>query len=229
MRLLLLLVFFSTLCPAQGNGRYPSLLWKITGKDMKKPSYLYGTMHVSNRVAWHLSEEFFQALKSVDVVGLETNPGQWLDNMQKTGELSEISRPKASIGYHNDFYTNAFRQVLPERKMLQAVLSYDPDIINGLLYRQNTDRENFEENTYVDLFIFQTASKLNKQVISLEDFTDAEIQARLAALPDEENEENSPRQSPSISASRIEDAYRAGNLDLLDSLSRQMTSENAQK
>jgi uncharacterized protein YbaP (TraB family) len=229
MRLLLLLVFFSTLCPAQGNGRYPSLLWKITGKDMKKPSYLYGTMHVSNRVAWHLSEEFFQALKSVDVVGLETNPGQWLDNMQKTGELSEISRPKASIGYHNDFYANAFRQVLPERKMLQAVLSYDPDIINGLLYRQNTDRENFEENTYVDLFIFQTASKLNKQVISLEDFTDAEIQARLAALPDEENEENSPRQSPSISASRIEDAYRAGNLDLLDSLSRQMTSENAQK
>jgi hypothetical protein len=42
-------------------------------------------MHVSSRVAYHLSEQFFDALKSVDVVGLETNPGDWLVNMEKTG------------------------------------------------------------------------------------------------------------------------------------------------
>lgn len=228
MRLWLLLLFLSSLAPAQTSGRYPSLLWKITGKDLKKPSYLYGTMHVSNRVAWHLSEEFFEALKNSDVVGLETNPAQWLDNMQKTGELSEISRPKSSIGYNNDFYANAFRQVFPDRKMLQAVLSYDPDILNGLLYRQNRERENFEENTYIDLFIYQTASKLNKTVISLENFDDAEIQARLATLPDDDSDDDQRRKS-FVATSRIEDAYRNGDLDLLDSLSKQMTSFNAQR
>lgn len=225
---LLFLLLFSLQITAQNSSRYPSLLWKISGKDMKKPSYLYGTMHVSNRVAWHLSEEFFDALKSAEVVGLETNPGQWLDNMQKTGELARISQPRMSIGYNNDFYANVFRQTFPDRKMLEAVLSYDPDIINGLLYRQNESRENFEENTYVDLFIFQTASKLNKPVISLEDFEDAEIQALLAAMPDAEPSETERKNAYSAN-SRLEDAYRDGNLDLLDSLSRQVSSRNAQK
>src|SRR3954470_6208685 len=86
-----LLLFVSTFTYSQSK-RYPSLLWKITGKDLKKPSYLYGTMHVSNRVAYYLSEQFFDALRSVDVVGLETNPGEWLENMEKTGELAELTQ-----------------------------------------------------------------------------------------------------------------------------------------
>ena len=53
---------------AQGSGKYPALLWKISGKGLKKDSYLYGTMHVSNRVAYHLSDQFFEALNNSDRV-----------------------------------------------------------------------------------------------------------------------------------------------------------------
>ena len=86
-KLLLIIIIAPFLVFSQTSKKYPSLLWKISGNGLKKPSYLYGTMHVSNRVAYHLSEQFFDALKSVDVVGLETNPGDWLLNMEKTGEL----------------------------------------------------------------------------------------------------------------------------------------------
>ena len=137
-----------------GSKKYPTLLWKITGNGIKKPSYLYGTMHVSNRVAYHLSEQFFDALKSVDVVGLETNPGEWLENMDKTGELSQLNQFTNPYGYNQDFYRSSFDVSFPDKRLLQGVLSYDPDIINGLLYRHNRSRENFEENTYIDLFIF---------------------------------------------------------------------------
>lgn len=228
MRLFPILLFISFLSQAQTNIRYPSLLWKISGNGLTKTSYLYGTMHVSNRVAWHLSDEFFDALRSSDLIGLETNPAEWLDNMEKTGELAEISRPRQSANFQTNFYKNIFRQTAPERKILQAVISYDPDIINGLLYRQNRSQENFEENTYVDLFIFQSASKLNKKVISLENFTEAEISARLSAVPDEDQSETRGL-SYFGTTQKIEDAYRDGNLDLLDSLSKMTSSRNAQK
>ncbi len=225
-RLALICFILPLFISAQNPQKYPTLLWKISGKQLKKPSYLYGTMHVSNKVAYYLSEQFFNAIKSVDVVGLETNPGEWLENMEKTGELDEANllRPNGAQG---NFYKTTFTAVYPEKKLLQGILSYDPDIINGLLYRQNGTRENFEESTYIDLFIYQTAAKLNKHLISLEDFKNSEIKARLAMLPDEEPENQSSNYY-SLSQ-KIEDAYRAGNLDLLDSLSKLSSSKNTQR
>ncbi|MBL7921481.1 MAG: TraB/GumN family protein [Bacteroidia bacterium] len=228
--ILILLPFFNF---SQAQKKYPTLLWKITGNGLKKPSYLYGTMHVSSRVAYHLSEQFFDAIKSVDVVGLETNPGEWLQNMEKTGELDQANQIVQSNSYRKDFYRSTFMVNFPDKRMLQGILSYDPDIINGLLYRHNRSKENFEENTYIDLFIFQSASKLNKQLISLEDFAKSEIKARLSALPDDElNEEDDNSQNSSnyyFNGQKIEDSYRDGNLDLLDSLSKKTSSKNTQK
>ncbi|MDI1353414.1 MAG: TraB/GumN family protein [bacterium] len=227
-RFLLIVVFPLCLCSQTAN-KYPSLLWKITGNGIKKPSYLYGTMHVSNRVAWYLSEQFFEALKSVEVVGLETNPGEWLENMEKTGELQELSQVRSPDLSQTDFYKYTFRPKYPEKGMLQGILSYDPDIINGLLYRQNRSKENFEENTYIDLFIYQSASKLNKKVISLENFAQSEIKARLSSLPDDEPETSTNSSNYYDHTAKIEDAYRDGNLDMLDSLSKQASSTNTQK
>lgn len=223
-RLIFAVIFLPLLISAQSSKKYPALLWKITGNGLKKPSYLYGTMHVSNRVAYYLSEQFFDALKSVDVVGLETSPGEWLENMEKTGELEELSQIKNSGYIGGDFYKSTFTASFPEKRMLQGILSYDPDIINGLLYRQNKSKENFEESTYIDLFIFQSASKLGKQLISLENFAQSEIKARLSALPDEEPETSS--RNYFSNTQNIEDAYREGNLDKLDSLSKLVSSKN---
>ncbi|MCC6372340.1 MAG: TraB/GumN family protein [Bacteroidia bacterium] len=228
-KLLYLILILPLIGISQTSKKYPTLLWKISGKNLKKPSYLYGTMHVSNRVAYYLSEQFFDALKSVDVVGLETNPGEWLENMEKTGELSELNQTR-NMALGQDFYRTAFNARFPDKKMLQGILSYDPDIIDGLLYRQNRSRENFEESTYIDLFIFQSASKLNKQLISLEDFSQSEIKARLSALPDDKEESNQNNYSNFYSfPQKIEDAYREGNLDLLDSLSKLSSSKNTQR
>ncbi|RYZ20969.1 MAG: TraB/GumN family protein, partial [Chitinophagaceae bacterium] len=39
--------------------KYPSLLWEIRGKGLQKPSYLFGTMHVSSKMAFNLSDSFY--------------------------------------------------------------------------------------------------------------------------------------------------------------------------
>ena len=226
-RFLILLVLPLTLF-AQKSQRYPSLLWKISGNGLKKPSYLYGTMHVSNKLAFNLSEQFFEALQGVDVVGLETNPGEWLDGMEQTGELTELNRFRPTALTAN-FYESAFKPALADRRMLQGILSYDPDIIDGLLYRQNQQHQNFEVSTYIDLFIFQSAAKLNKKIISLESFGLSEIKSRLAAIPDSGESNSYADRNAYQGFQKIEDAYRDGNLDLLDSLSRHSGSKNNQK
>ncbi|HET9430532.1 MAG TPA: hypothetical protein VFO70_05115, partial [Chitinophagaceae bacterium] len=59
--LLLLLLLSPILFQAQTpkkQKKYPSLLWEITGKGLKKPSYLFGTMHVSSKIAFNLADSF---------------------------------------------------------------------------------------------------------------------------------------------------------------------------
>src|SRR5580765_6625301 len=64
--------------------KYPSLLWEITGNGLQKPSYLFGTMHVSDKLAFHLGDSFYNAIKNVQVVALETNPEFWQDDYSKS-------------------------------------------------------------------------------------------------------------------------------------------------
>src|SRR6201994_3924232 len=79
----LLLLVAKTL-PAQQRGidkKYPALLWEITGHGLQKPSYLFGTMHVSSKLVFHLSDSFYLDIKSADIVALELDPQLWQDQM----------------------------------------------------------------------------------------------------------------------------------------------------
>ena len=67
---------------------YNSLLWEITGNGLTKPSYLFGTMHVSSKMAFHLGDSFYFALKQADAVALELNPELWQPQMARLAELN---------------------------------------------------------------------------------------------------------------------------------------------
>src|SRR5689334_166071 len=69
--------------------KYPSLFWEITGNGLKKPSYLFGTMHVSSKMVFHLSDSFYYAMKNVDAVALELNPDVWQGQMVRLDKLKE--------------------------------------------------------------------------------------------------------------------------------------------
>jgi hypothetical protein len=118
---------------AKAQQKYTSLLWEITGNNLTKPSYLYGTMHVSNKLAYHLSDSFFVALTNVNVVGLESNPDQWLGNMKKLGLLEIPNYGSANA----NFYKDAFKLAVPNNKQFSGILAYNPDLINGLLYMKS--------------------------------------------------------------------------------------------
>lgn len=107
------LLLFSLFTKSQENN---SLLWKISGNGLEKDSYLYGTMHVSQKIAFHLDDVFYQSLLKSDFVALESDPSLWLDNMFESNELFKNFRSLNSRG--NNFYTNSFKPFLPKPEEL---------------------------------------------------------------------------------------------------------------
>ncbi|MCX8019338.1 MAG: TraB/GumN family protein [Chitinophagaceae bacterium] len=204
------------------------MLWEITGNGLKKPSYLMGTMHVSNKIAFHLSDSFFYALRSVEMVALENH----LETLQEDLSRYDFTRnsyypynydPDNSIpDEYMSIRTFRFSKYYP---LIKAALNSNPSVINNLLYRSyGEESSDFEEDTYLDLYIFQCGKKLGKRTAGLENF-DENMRLVQEAYLDEAKDKNKKERSfddwnEAYSLEKLQEAYRRGNLDLLDSISR---------
>lgn len=229
------LLFAMLLCAASVFGqkktaKYPSLLWEITGNGLNKPSYLFGTMHVSSKMVFHLSDSFYLALKSVDVVALELNPDKWQGQMVDMNRLkdnyADFVQPVPAT-YLNE---NSFR-IAKYDDALKAALSTEPTVVNSLLYRSYKTREDFEEDTFLDLYIYQTGKKLGKRGTGVEDYFETEklVLQAYADMAKEKKKKSidTDGESRSDIMDKAQDAYRRGDLDLMDSLDRMMDRSDA--
>lgn len=211
--------------------KYQSLLWEITGNGLTKPSYLYGTMHVSDKVAFHLNDTFFAAVGNCDMVALEIDADQWYQKNR------DIAKARNSIEYEStnptyNFYKNSFSLDLPSSDDLKDMIETYPSIISHILYRTYDDSKNFEEDTYLDMFIYQLGKKMNKKTGGLEDFIQSEVLANKAYeyyysdyYSDKDYDKKEIRLKELMKgyysiSELFDDAYRAGNLDLVDTLEK---------
>jgi len=232
--ILLALAFsFALLSGGQTNvnpKKYPSLFWEITGNGLSRPSYLFGTMHVSSKLVFHLPDSFYLAIKNVDVVALETNPESWQEDLVKYDIDDNSYRRQLSYFWNNfkqmpdDYLNIRTLQFGRYEKQIEAALYSRPSTINNLLYRNYSDyASDFEENTYLDMYIYQVGKKMRKQVAGVEKY-DESMKLMMEAYRDAAKEKNRKQRSydsdENYSADKLQEAYRSGNLDLLDSINR---------
>jgi uncharacterized protein YbaP (TraB family) len=207
---------------------YPSLLWEISGNGISKPSYLFGTMHVSSKMVFHLSDSFYLAIKNADVVALETDMGNWQDDFSRydldgAGYNFDYNFRRAFDG-PGEYLTIGTLQIPPYDKLLEMSLYSSPAMINSFLYRTNSDKAvDFEEDTYLDMHIYQAGKKWGKKVCGVENF-DHSMELMKEAYADAAKEkikrDRNLDYDADLSYSKLEDAYRSGNLDLLDTINK---------
>ncbi|MBK6935688.1 MAG: TraB/GumN family protein [Chitinophagaceae bacterium] len=65
-----------------------SLLWKVTGNGLSKPSYLFGTIHMLCKEDAFLSENMVKALKNADAVYLELDMDNLFDMMSVMNKMN---------------------------------------------------------------------------------------------------------------------------------------------
>ncbi len=210
--------------------KYPSLLWEITGNGLQKPSYLFGTMHVSSKMAFHLSDSFYLAIKNVDAVALELNPDVWQEQMVKI-EAIKNAYQQYSTRMQGDYLGSRSFRLNDYTSQLKTALSTAPVLVNSLLYRSFKAREDFEEDTFLDLYIFQTGRKLGKRGTGVEDYYETEkiVMEAYGDMAAEKKKKRIDTDAESLKdiSEKIQDAYKRGDLDLLDSLDRKIDRSDA--
>ncbi len=70
-----------------------SLLWEITGKDLSKPSYLYGTIHMIPKQDFFLTEETKKAIAASQKVTFEINMKEMNNPMALMGLMTKVMMP----------------------------------------------------------------------------------------------------------------------------------------
>lgn len=228
----LLLTLFSTrVTPAFAQKKYQSLLWKVSGNGLTRPSYLYGTMHVSEKMVFQLGDPFFNAIQEVDAVALELEPEAWLQSMFSGNGFSDF-------GSEEDFYDGRsatlegfFTFDRDIQMKVGSVLGFDPPLLNYMLFRFDSYGESadFEENTWLDMYIYQTGKKLGKKSLGLETYAQSTLYGRLARKAEvnekiQKSHDAEDRKKMIELQSQIEPAYRRQDLDLVDSISSKTNS-----
>lgn len=197
-----------------------SLLWEISGNGLEHSSYLYGTMHVSKKIAFRLDDVFYEALEKSDIIALETDPETWLDDEES---LNDSGYGQNSNFAAKGFYIYPFLFKNPKNEDIAAYLAFEDHLINTILYRSDGFSGNFEEETYLDMFIYQAGKKANKPIIALEDLKESSAlvgKANLNALkskPDEWLQKTIQQQDP---VNLMQDAYRGRNINFIDSINQ---------
>lgn len=206
------------------QGKYPSVFWEITGNGLKKPSYLFGTMHVSMKLAFNLSDSFYNAMQAVDMVALELNPQQWQSDMMEMDAAQKSYGSYYLQQFEGDFLNEHSFQLTDYYENLEEALTSKPQQINGLLYRSFAANQDYEEDTYLDLYLYQTGRKYGKLAGGVEDYKQMQIilTDAFTASVKEKNNKTKDTDGESIYEiqKKIKEAYRKGDLDALDSLNQ---------
>ena len=202
---------------------YKSLLWEISGNGLKKPSYLFGTMHISNKMVFHLSDSFYSAIRNADVVAIELNPELWQSEIPRINKQGDVYKYYNATYYTDYLKENSFAEG-DFLSLLRESLRFEPALNDALLYRNESRMDNFQEDTYLDLYIYQTGKKLGKQTAGVETFLGAQrmmMEAVVDAAADKEKKRPDLDGVPYYELNQtLQDAYRRGDLDVLDSINK---------
>jgi uncharacterized protein YbaP (TraB family) len=220
---------------------YQSLFWEVTGNGLKKPSYLYGTMHISGKLAFELGDPFYDAMQTSDVVALELEPEEWLEAVftdpQVVSMLNDSGSDESYYGYDSDSPLPNLKGVwklggdLSLTEQLSEALAFNPPVLNYLMYRYGTGGADYEEDTWLDMYIYQTAKKMGRETMGLETYAQSDEFIRKAGADNAREMDSREWDEGDIQEleelyRQLEPAYRRQDLDFIDSLSRNATPKS---
>lgn len=166
-----LFLFLFLLCSAFVQAQYNSLLWKISGNGLKKPSFLYGTMHTSDSRVLAMGDSAMPYFNSAKAYAMELDPKEAVD-------MSLLSKLMMGKGY-------SLKKMIPEREynILDSVVKKETgfsvslfDNVAPVLTMTIFEASGMELNDVnskgkkevLDLYFHKLAKKKKKKIIGIE-------------------------------------------------------------
>ena len=167
---LLLLLLFTISLPAQNKPIAQSLLWRITGNGLKKPSYLYGTVHLRHKQLFNFGDSIYRSLEDVDAFAME------LDPEAISGVVADqITKSQATVYLRDQLGKAEFERF---NKKLKKEYGVDADAFTLKDFYNLKERLVLPQgaaddmSTFMDAYLYSIAKGQGKTVVGLEDVSD---------------------------------------------------------
>jgi uncharacterized protein YbaP (TraB family) len=207
------------------NNSHNTLLWRISGPDLTKPSYLFGTMHMICASDIELSDSLKLAIRSADKVYLELD----MDDMfQMLGAMTHMTmRDDTTLA---DLLTPAdYKKVKTYFEQHSGLIpfamleKFKPLLIESMIMEQSPECENM---IVMEQLVMDEAKQNQKEIKGLEtmdyqlsifDSIPYKLQAEqlVKMVGDSSSEKNDDEEIKALT-----DAYRKQELDKMDELTQ---------
>ena len=154
-----------------GQPAAKTLLWRITGRGLTKPSYLYGTMHLNDKRLFAFGDSVYHAIESSEGLAIEVNPDEMaaytvnrlFDQLEKSKKITELFKGK-------DF--SKYSAALEKKFKKPADQITTSDVVKEKNKWMSEYMEKGEMPTFVDAYLYSIARRQGKWLGGIEDMSD---------------------------------------------------------
>lgn len=178
LSILLILSFFRL--QSQQDSSVYRLLWEISGNKLSQPSYLFGSMHVRDEMAFRFPDSLFIYLDRCDVfaneihldsamdktIALFMDPDFYSNYLEESWALEEENQLEAdSLLLSNEIAGDSLDLLAPSEIIIAPKVETEPfsEIIAGLFRKTKKKKP-----TYLDAYLMQIAKQQGKELQGLE-------------------------------------------------------------
>ncbi|MCQ2283296.1 MAG: TraB/GumN family protein [Bacteroidales bacterium] len=146
-----------------------SLLWKISGKNLKSPSYFYGTIHIQDQRVFAFDSTVLKAIASCDAFAMEILMDK-LDPVQLKGAMyMPKGKVLSNMMSKEDF---VLLDSVCKAKLGASAIFFNtmkPFFLSSALEQMEMPQD---ETEALDLFFLKTARSQEKSCFGLEEYMD---------------------------------------------------------
>jgi uncharacterized protein YbaP (TraB family) len=206
---------FSQVKPLEGN----TLLWEISGKGLKNPSYIYGTMHVKDSRVFNFADSVLLKIEQCQAFALEVHPDSMIALMLNPNPFGDtVNRVKEYIS-DGEYRSLNYKMKKQLGFTVEQMGRKDPA---PLSYYLEMDRKKTDDKpTFLDGYLYGIARAGGKTILGLENVNDQ--LGLLKSLSQQDQKEtllsriDRARESK-VMYERLVSVYKRQNLDAIDSL-----------
>jgi uncharacterized protein len=200
-----------------------TLLWRISGRNLAKPSYLFGTIHLLCANDIDLSETLKKAINETDKVYLELDMDNLFEMMQAVQKMKMRNDTTLSDLLSDSDYkkVKAFFASKSSIIPFSILETYKPMLAASMIMQTSTECDNAVS---MEQIIMQEAKENKKEIkgmetmayqLSIFDSIPYEVQAKqlLAFISDNDTEDRASKEYDEMAS-----AYRSQDLSKLEAL-----------
>lgn len=169
-----ILAFTLIVTSAFSQQQWPkTLLWRISGNGLTKPSYLYGTVHLQDKRLFSFTDSVYHSLESVEGFALEIDFNELMDSVFTRGfrEAEDELLDEEEVEVDENDIDKSVDSILMALDIKPGKMSRK-DLKKIRDYRMNRIVQKGEMQTIVDGYLYGLALRMGKWIGGIEDVSD---------------------------------------------------------